>query len=301
MRVAQYERYGPPEVITIVDASSPGDPGPTEVQVAVHFVGINPADSKSRRGHTPVHPIPAGIGREFSGVVRSVGSDVSGFAPGDDVLGTCDGALRDVVNVSNDAVMPLPEGVAPEIGAVLPVAPQTALKALDSQGVQPGATVVVSAAAGGVGHILCQLLVKRGARVIGTASPHNHGYLESLGVTPVSYGPGLVDRLRELAPGGIAHVFDQSGKETLEAALQLGVPRPQINSVSGLGPLYDVPTVGRKGLDKAAIAKLAGLIAQEELSVEVLTYPMEQVVEAFTHLENNPGRCRFAIALTGNG
>lgn len=301
MRVAQYERYGPPEVITIVDASLPEEPGPAEVQVAVQFVGINPADSKSRRGHTPVHPIPAGIGREFSGVVRSVGSDISGLAPGDEVLGTCDGALRDVVNVSGAAVMPLPDGITPEIGAILPVAPQTAMKALDSQDVQPGATVVVSAAAGGVGHILSQLLIRRGARVIGTASPRNHGYLESLGVTPVSYGPGLVDRLREVAPEGIDHVFDQSGQEMLETALQLGVPRSRINSVSGLAPLYDVPAVGRKGLDKTAIAELAGLIHQHELSLEVVTYPLEQVVEAFAHLENNPGRARFAVSLTPTG
>jgi NADPH:quinone reductase-like Zn-dependent oxidoreductase len=301
VRVAQYEKYGPPEVITIIDAPLPGAPGPNEVQVAVQVVGINPADSKSRRGHTPVHQIPAGIGREFSGVVRAIGSDIAGITPGDEVLGTCDGALRDMVNVSSDAVMPIPEGITPEIGAVLPVAPQTALKALGSQDVGAGATVIVSAAAGGVGHILCQLLVRQGARVIGTASPDNHGYLESLGVIPVSYGPGLVNRLLALAPEGIEHVFDQSGKEMLEAALQLGVPRSHINSVSGLGPLYDVPTVGRKGLDQGAIAVLAGLIARKELSLEVVTYPIEQVVDAFTHLEQNPGRNRFAITLTTKG
>jgi hypothetical protein len=84
----------------------------------------------------------------------------------------------------------------------------------------------------------------------------------------------------------------------LEAALQLGVPRSHINSVSGLGPLYDVPTVGRKGLDKEAIAVLAGLIVREELSLEVVTYPIEQVIEAFAHLEKNPGRSRFAISLS---
>jgi NADPH:quinone reductase-like Zn-dependent oxidoreductase len=298
VRVAQYEKYGPPEVITIIDAPLPGPPGPHEVQVAVQMVGINPADSKSRRGHTPVHPIPAGIGREFSGFVKTIGSQVLGLNPGDEVLGTCDGALRDMVNVSADSVMRIPEGITAEVGAVLPVAPQTALKALESQGIAPGATVVVSAGAGGVGHVLCQLLVRQGARVIGTASPDNHGYLESLGVTPVSYGPGLVDRLLEVAPDGIQHVFDQSGKEMLEAALQLGVPRSHINSVSGLGPLYDVPTVGRKGLDKEAIAELAGLIVREELSLEVVTYPIEQVVEAFAHLEKNPGRSRFAISLS---
>ncbi len=298
VRVAQYERYGPPEVIAVVHAPEPEAPGPYDVQVAVRVVGINPADSKSRRGHTPVHPVPAGIGREFSGIVRSVGSDVSGFAPGDEVLGTCDGALRDILNVSTDLVMPLPNGITGAVGAVLPVAAQTAVKAMDSQDVRPGETVVVSAAAGGVGHILCQLLVRKGARVIGTASPDNHAYLESLGVTPVSYGPGLVSRLREAAPEGISHVFDQTGKEMLEAALELGVPRPQINSVSGLGPLYDVPTVGRKGLDKTAIADLAELIAHGELSLEVVTYPIEQVVEAFTHLESNPGRYRFAISVT---
>lgn len=298
MRVAQYERYGPPEVISIVDAPLPDDPGPTEVQVAIRIVGINPADSKSRRGHTPVHPLPAGIGREFSGVVISVGSEVSGLAPGDAVLGTCDGALRDVVNVASDLVMLLPQGIAPDIAAVLPVAPQTALKALASQNVRPGETVVVSAAAGGVGHILCQLLVRLGARVIGTASAENHQYLESLGVTPVTYGPGLVDRLREVAPEGIAHVFDQSGKEMLEVALELSVPRSHINSVSGLGPLYDVPTVGRKGLDKEAVTELAGLIARGKLSLEVVAYPIDEVVEAFTELETNPGRRRFAISLT---
>lgn len=297
MRVALYRGYGPPEVIQIEEQDAPGPPGPDALLISVNAVGINPADSKSRRGHTPIHPLPAGVGREITGVVRAIGHTITDIEVGSTVIGTGEGLAKETVTLSRTQVTPLPEQVDDETGACLPVAAQTAWVAIESQLVAPGSVVVVSAAAGGVGAIMCQLLVRQGARVIGTASAKNGPYLESLGVTPVVYGKGLARRLSEVAPGGIAHVFDQSGSEMLEAALALGVPRQCINSISGLGPLYGVPTVGRKGLDEKVIRNLAALIATGELVIPITTFPLRDTVKAFQHLDSNCHRGRIALTL----
>ena len=298
MRVAQYERYGPADVIDVVDKDVPIVLGDDDVVVNVVAVGINPADSKSRRGRLPAHELPSGMGREFSGIVSEVGKNVSHVVIGQAVIGTGEGVLRDQVVVPADLVTPMPEGLTWDQAAVLPVAGQTAWVAVESQHVKPGDVCVVSAAAGGVGHIICQLLVKRGATVIGTAGLLNHEYLEeALGVIPVEYGPGLVARLEEATPQGIHHVFDQSGSEMIEAALELGVPRDRINSVSGLGGLYGVNTVGRKGLDPEVISALGELVASGEVTIPIKVFPMDETRKAYIQLEEFSVRGKVVIRL----
>jgi enoyl reductase len=108
-----------------------------------------------------------------------------------------------------------------------------------------------------------------------------------MGIVPIKYGPGLAGRLKRIIPGsGIHHVFDQSGAEMLEAALELGVPRSKINSVSGLGPTYGVPSLGRVGLDRDVVNLLGQAINDGDLNLQVKSFPMERVVEAFVELEN---------------
>lgn len=285
MRVAQYSRYGPPDVIDIVSAPDPGPPGPQEVTVQVIAAGLNPADSKMRRGHTPVVDLPARIGREFAGVVVEVGSQVTNVSVGQAVLGTGQGVMADIIVVPDELVMAQPDGITVDHAAVLPVAAQTAWMAVESQNINPGEVVLVSAAAGGVGVIMCQLLLAKGAQVIGTASRHNHESLEALGVAPIDYHGDLVAEIETMTPKGLHHVFDNSGAATIEAALELGVPRENINSISGDGPKYAVPTVGRVGLNPEVINALAALIAQGDLVIPILTQPFDEIRKAYIDLE----------------
>lgn len=292
MRVAEYDHYGPPDVIQLVSVPEPGSPGHGEVMVQVIAAGLNPADSKMRRGQTPIVDLPARIGREFSGIVLEIGDGVNHVSVGQEVLGTGQGVMADIVVAPAEMVMAKPEGITLDQAAILPVAAQTAWAAVESQNVQPGEVVVVSAAAGGVGGVMCQLLRDKGASVIATASKHNHEYLESLGVFPVDYHGDLVGTLREMTPKGLHHVFDNSGSETIEAALELGVPRENINSISGDGPKYAVPTVGRKGLDPEAIHGLASKIADGSLVIPIVVLPFDEIRKAYIDMEERrtPGK-----------
>lgn len=285
MRVAQYGRYGPPDVITLVHEADPGDPGPGEVSVRVIAAGVNPVDSEMRRGHTPVVDLPARIGHEFSGIAIAVGDNVAHIQVGQEVLGAGQGVMADIIISPAELVMAKPEGITLDHAAVLPVAAQTAWVAVQSQSVQPGEVVAVSAGGGGVGVVMCQLLRDLGASVIATASPHNHFFLEGMGVVPLDYEDDLVAALEEFTPKGLHHVFDNSGREMIEAALQLGVPRHNINSLSGDGPKFAVPTVGRSGLNPEIIAALGAKIADGSLVIPTRTQPFDEIIKAFIDLE----------------
>ena len=109
-----------------------------------------------------------------------------------------------------------PAGLSWEAAAALLVALETADRVLDVLGLTAGETLLVHGAAGAVGAFGVQLAVARGVTVVGTASPRNHDYLRSLGAIPVTYGDGLADRVRALAPQGIDAVFDAAGQSALE-------------------------------------------------------------------------------------
>ena len=297
MRAALYDRYGPPEVLRIVDAPDPS-PGPGQVLVDVVAVGLNPIDSKVRRGARPIATLPAGVGREFSGVVAALGDGVEDLEVGQSVIGTGEAVLRERYVAARQLLVELPDGLEHAIGACLPVAPQTAWCAVQSQAITAEDTVLVSAAAGGVGLVAAQLARAAGARVLGTVSPRNDDLLRGIGVTPVRYGSGLADRLREAAPQGISVVLDHHGPETIEAALELGIPRERINSTSGLADRYQVPAVGRVGLDPVIIGKLADLILRGELRLPIdRVYPMDSLVEAFLRLDSGQISGKVVVAV----
>ncbi len=128
-----------------------------------------------------------------------------------------------------------PDGISDEVAGTLPVAGATAAAALAAIGLRSGDTVLIGGAAGGVGVFAVQLAKLAGATVIGTASEGTFEFLRRLGAEPVAYGPGLADRVRALAPGGVTAATDLFGTETAEAALALGVPPERISTVAA-GP-----------------------------------------------------------------
>jgi NADPH:quinone reductase-like Zn-dependent oxidoreductase len=217
-----FEEFGGPEVLRLKEIEEP-HAGPGEVRVKVRAAGVNPADVKIRRGWFEVvraTTFPAIPGLEVAGIVDELGEGVTDLAVGDEVVGWsksgayAEHALVGVV-AKKPAELPWDEAVA------LPVAGETSARVLGQLGVRQGETVLVNGAAGGVGAVAVQLAVALGATVIGTASEANHDYLRSLGAVPVTYGDGLVERVRTAAPQGVDAVFDVAGGGALPDSIEL--------------------------------------------------------------------------------
>jgi len=296
---AKYNGFGPASVISVVEVQTP-NAKPGKVRVAVRAAGLNPADYKTREGqiHGPSFTFPAGIGRELAGVVDQLGEGAEGFSVGDEVFGTTvSGAIAEYA-VTNPAGLALkPAALDWTVAGGLALAGTTAWDAVASQNLTADDTVLVSAAAGGVGVLVCQLAMRAGATVIGTAGEANHDFLRGLGVIPVGYGPGLVDRVRAAAPQGVTVVFDHHGAETIEAGIALGVARERINTIAADPADFGVVRVGRGPANRATLETLAALVVEGALVVPVeAVFPLAEVVPAFERLEN--GHLRGKIIVT---
>ncbi|MBA3799684.1 MAG: NADP-dependent oxidoreductase, partial [Geodermatophilaceae bacterium] len=202
-RAVAFSEYGDPSVLRLMDFPEPHARA-GQVRVRMRAAGVQPFDCAFRRGDLrgfmPA-TFPQVLGNDFAGIVDEVGDGVSGVQIGDEVLGYCTlAAHAELIVVDAGAVVPRPRTMPWEVAGGLSASGQTALNALRDLGVSAGETLLVHAAAGGVGTVAVQLAREWGATVIGTASPGNHSWLGSLGITPVTYGPGLVDRVRALAP-----------------------------------------------------------------------------------------------------
>ena len=295
---AKYNGFGPASVISVVEVQTP-NAKPGKVRVAVRAAGLNPADYKTREGqiHGPSFTFPAGIGRELAGVVDQLGEGAEGFSVGDEVFGTTvSGAIAEYA-VTNPAGLALkPAALDWTVAGGLALAGTTAWDAVASQNLTADDTVLVSAAAGGVGVLVCQLAMRAGATVIGTAGEANHDFLRGLGVIPVGYGPGLVDRVRAAAPQGVTVVFDHHGAETIEAGLELGVDPARINTIAADPAIWGVVHVGRGPINTETLETVAALVISGELQVTVTaTYPLAEVVAAFERLDDGHVRGKIVI------
>ena len=297
MRAVMIERLGSLDGLVVEEVPRP-DPGPGEVRLRVRAAGLNPADWKILEYSTGLH-VPVGNGTDVSGVVDAVGEGVAEWQPGDEVFGGSRfHAQADYGTVPADALLRKPAGLSWEQAGSLGIVGTTAVASLRAVAPQPGETVLVSAAAGGVGALAAQLAVRTGARVIGTASPDNHDFLRSIGVVPVAYGDGLVDAVRELAPDGVDVVLDNHGRETLEAAVALGVDPARVNTIADRGYAAEIGalSVGGAAASQSDLADLADLIAAGEVRLEIdSVFPLERVHEAYARLKG--GHLRGKIVL----
>ncbi|GAB3819527.1 NADP-dependent oxidoreductase [Kribbella italica] len=215
MRVLEFSEYGPPSVLRVGEVEAPR-PAPGQIRIATRASGVSAGEVAIRAGRfrefVPVE-FPYRAGFDAAGVVDEVGEGVAGVSVGDEVFGfttmTDRAANADFVVLAAWAPKPAVWSWEEAGGAAGSV--ETATRVLDRLRVRSGDTVLIQGAAGGVGTVAVQMAAARGARVIGTASERNHGFLESLGAEPTTYGPGLEERVRELAPGGVDAVFDCAG------------------------------------------------------------------------------------------
>jgi NADPH:quinone reductase-like Zn-dependent oxidoreductase len=296
-----FDRYGPPEVLRLAERPDP-QAGPGQIRVRVKAAGVQPFDVAVRRGamaaFVPV-TFPQTLGQEYAGVVDQVGTGVTGVAVGDEVLGstTLNGYARHVVVAAEGAVAKPPELDFPAAVAFVAAA-QTASGALRELKVTEGDTLLVHAAAGSVGTVAVQLGQLWGATVIGTASPGNHEYLRQLGAIPVAYGDGLVERVRELAPGGVTVALDAIGGAAIAASVELVADRDRIGTIvdDRLAAEYGIRVV-RAGRSPARLAEVIALAAQGTLVMPVRPYAFGDVVEAHRVVESGHGRGKVVLVV----
>jgi NADPH:quinone reductase-like Zn-dependent oxidoreductase len=290
MRAVRFTRYGGPEVLDVVEVPRPAA-GPGQVVVAVVIAATNPGEIGIREGRfADIWParFPEGQGNDFAGYVAEIGVGVDEFAVGDEVIGFAPReAQAEYVALGVDRVAPKPAGLSWEAAATITGAGATAWASVAAVNPQLGETVVVSAAAGGVGIYAVQLARLRGAEVIGTCGESNVGMLTSLGIRPVLYGAGLSDRLRDLAPNGIDGFIDTFGSGNVSLAVGLGVEPDRINT------LIDQEAVQRFGVHSEAQeqadtpdiwTELATLVARGDISVPIAAvydFTTERVRQAY--------------------
>jgi NADPH:quinone reductase-like Zn-dependent oxidoreductase len=194
MRALRFHTYGPPDVLRIDEVPEPS-PEAGQVKVRVHAGCLNPIDWKIRAGHVRLVPLfrspPRGVGTDFAGEIVTLGAGPSARRVGERVFGSLqqfgrEGALADFIVVSDERVLPLPDNVDFAQAAALPVAAGTALQALtDEAHVGPGQRVLITGAAGGVGHFAVQIAKHLGAYVIGVCSEVNTAFVRELGADDV--------------------------------------------------------------------------------------------------------------------
>jgi NADPH:quinone reductase-like Zn-dependent oxidoreductase len=191
MLAIQQEEFGGPEVLRLVEVDRP-EPAGTEVLVRVHAAGVNPVDWKTRAGHGLLRSLPLTVGWDVSGVVEETGLGVTRFSPGDEVFGfpwfpRAAGAYAQYVAAPSRQFARKPAALTHAEAAGLPLAGLTAWQVLaDTAAIQPGQRVLITAAAGGVGHLAVQIAKALGAYVIGTARAANHDFVRALGADEVT-------------------------------------------------------------------------------------------------------------------
>ncbi|MEU8193021.1 NADP-dependent oxidoreductase [Microbispora amethystogenes] len=291
-RTVVFSAYGGPEVLRVADVE-PGEPGPGEIRVHVRAAGVQPFDALFRSGQARSYipaTFPQRLGNEFAGVVDAVGEGVGGVAAGDEVVGWAMlASYAEHVVVPADQVAAKPAAMPwPEAG-VLSASGQTAATALERLRVGAGDTLLVHAAAGGVGTFAVQIARAAGAAVVGTASERNHAYLRELGVIPVTYGDGLAGRVRDAAPGGVDAALDAAGTvEALEVSAELVADRTRVGTIA-YQPAADRIGVQRLSTERST-ARLAGLVAlweKGELRVRIQeAVPVEEAARAHRMVES---------------
>jgi len=233
-RAIVYTEFGSPDVLHLIEIPDPiALDG--EAVVRIEAAGANPIDAKLRSAKRPSPPItePRAVGFDGAGVIESLGDDVDGFAVGDrvairDTLGTYSSLLA----VPVEKMVALPDAVTAAEGAGIGIPAGTAYQALRSLGLAEGDVLLVHGGSGSVGQAAVQFAVAWGATVIATASPARHDQLRELGATPVAYGDGLLERVREAAPDGVTVVLDCAGTdEAIDVSLELVADRDRIATI----------------------------------------------------------------------
>jgi NADPH:quinone reductase-like Zn-dependent oxidoreductase len=296
MKAVQFSEYGGPEVLHLVDVKEP-HPGAGQIRIAVRAAGVNGIDWKIRAGYMgESRQLPTGTGVDAAGVVDEIGDGVRGVAIGDEVFGSGSATLAEHAVLAHWAMKP-PE-LSFEEAAGFPVPVETANRIIDQVGVRSGETLLVSGAGGGVGSAVVQIARHRGVTVIGTASPANQDYLRSLGAIATTYGVGLVDRVRELAPTGVDAALDIAGSGVIPELVELTGDPSKVLSIADFSAPQHGAQVSTSPTDAdAAYAEAARLFRAGDLHMPVdRTFHLDDAAAA--HAASAAGHAAGRIVVT---
>jgi len=282
--------FGGPENLQVQEVTV-AEPGPGHVHVSVRAAAVNPADVKSYRSDGDPARLPLPLGLEAAGVVVAVGPETSASVGDEVIVFRTGGAYATDLVVEESRLTRKPASLDWPEASGLMLTGATATHMLVATGAGDDETVLVHGATGGVGLMTVQLAGLRGARVIGTASERNHDLLRELGAVPVTYGDGLLERVRALAPEGVDVALDLVGTdEAMDVSLALVADRSRIATIANFerGPREGVQLLGGgPGADPgteirdAARAELARLAGDGSLRVTVeATYPLDDAADA---------------------
>jgi NADPH:quinone reductase len=292
-RAVRFDSYGGRNVLYIADVPMPV-PKDGEVLVHVRAAGVNPGETNIRIGM--LHDrfpatFPSGEGSDLAGVITAIGPGASEFAVGDEVLGFSWNRSSHATDVAVPVTQLIrkPAALGWEVAGSLYVVGCTAFAAVRAVDAGAGDTVAVSAAAGGVGSMVVQLLRARGATVIGIASESNAEWLLSHGVIPVTYGAGLADRLADAAPQGIDAFIDLFGPEYVQLAVDLGVAPERIETIIAWDKADELGTKQDGSVSASTpevLEHMASLVADGTIELPIAaTYPLDRVADAFAQVE----------------
>ncbi|KOG90860.1 NADP-dependent oxidoreductase [Streptomyces varsoviensis] len=290
MKRVNIAEFGGPEVLQLIDAEEP-HAGPGRIRIAVRAAGVNPVDWRIREGQKlGAHPttLPTGIGLDAAGVVDEIGDGVEGVAIGDHVFGEGLSTYAEYAVLTAWARMPA--GLSFEEAAGYPSVTETALRVIAQTGVQPGHTLLVSGASGGVGSAVLQIARERGITVIGIAGAANQDYLRSLGALATTYGEGWVERVRSL--GRVDGALDLSGSGVIRELVELTGDPGKVISIADLGaPDLGVRFSGVAGSVPDALAEAVDLISRGKLHIPVeKAYALADAASA--HIDSQAGHTR---------
>jgi NADPH2:quinone reductase len=313
MKAFRFHRHGGPEVLRFEDVATP-DPGAGQVRIRNTAVAVNFRDVLMRKGVHAISSFPSGLGLESAGVIDAVGPEVTGFAAGDRVAyaGMPEGSYAEMRVVAVARLIALPEGIDARTAASMMIRGMTARTLLhDTYKVMPGDTILVHAAAGGVGLIMCQWAKHLGATVIGTVSSDDKAAIaraHGCDHTIVYTREDFAERVRAITGGeGVPVVYDSVGKATFEGSLRSlrrrgvmasfgeasGDPDPvPPRRLGALGSIYLTHpslsnyTVTRAELDATA-NDLFKMVSSGKIKIEISrSYPLRDAPRAHADLES---------------
>ncbi len=272
--------FGGPSVLALREVALPA-PAQGEVIVAVRACGMNPADYKHFGSAQDRALLPLTVGYEVAGVIAAVGPDTAiATGPahvGDAVIGfQVTAGYSTAITMSAADVFAKPEGLSFAQAANLLLVGTTAAELIAAAPVSPGDTVLVHGAAGAVGVSLVQQLGLAGARVIGTAAENDFELVRQFGGVPVTYGPGLEERVREAAPEGISVALDTVGTdEAVDVSWALLEDPRRLVSIAAFGRSEDgVRLLGAHNPDSAPFRAAARGRIVDLASAGDLTVPL---------------------------
>jgi NADPH:quinone reductase-like Zn-dependent oxidoreductase len=318
MKAIIYEKYGPPEGMRLAEVEKP-IPGDNEVLVEVYAVSLNAYDWRMLRGKPFFVRLSKGLfrpresvaGEDLAGRVEAVGKDVTRFRPGDEAFGGGRGVFADYACVPEDRLAAKPASLTFEEAAALPMAGITALQALRDWGqIQPGMSVLVHGAGGGVGTFAVQIAKSFGAEVTAVCGPRNVELMRSLGVDrvidytkedfaksgerynlilAVNGRRSFFTFRRSLSPGGVCVIAGGSMPLILQGLL-LG---PAVSFLSRKKMGVMVAATNARDLDVLGALQQSGRIKP----VIDKRYPLTEIVEAMRYLEEGHAQGKVVITM----